>query len=484
MKKVGIAFKTPKYDLKPSDKPIEVFIELRRPSDGVRSEPRPFEMIPIGAGRPAFWSLRQSLAHTKEDPNTLSKIFATEASKNLQINDKQTTNNSDANTKISALRALNNLYNEKKSINPQNNEQIKTNNLPTNFIPKNIPLEIENSNIMTTNEKKSSSNLNVFGLSTRDNKNLKNDLSNSREYQEIDRDKAWFDYSEVGKWVERGQQLTDKYQNDDKKIDDTETKLNDLLNQVAEIDEIYQDTHTKIIKSKLSEKERCEEIMEIDVHDNQTYTSLQLAMKNPIKLVDTSADDDKKYEDILPESPPPPPPLAEKRIVGKNYDEKLPPLPPKRSRKMSSMPVLPRTSSFSDSQAPNKNLPLLPGTLFKQKQGLFSKLFTKKSKKENKDPPRPDIIARNRNSIGSLRDSLQNFSDNSSLNRPSSINANKSLDIQGDDSPPYGFDLTEAEHYALYTAMAPHATTSEFDEMSFYYSPVEGGKILSDGKKT
>nr|ALC78349.1 Dorsal [Lutzomyia longipalpis] len=35
-------------------------------------------------------------------------------------------------------------------------------------------------------------------------------------------------------------------------------------------------------------------------------------------------------------------------------------------------------------------------------------------------------------------------------------------------------DLTEAEHYALYTSVAPHATQSEFDETSAYYAPVEG----------
>lgn len=40
-------------------------------------------------------------------------------------------------------------------------------------------------------------------------------------------------------------------------------------------------------------------------------------------------------------------------------------------------------------------------------------------------------------------------------------------------------DLTEAEHYALYTSVAPHATQSEFDEGSCYYAPVEAGEILT-----
>lgn len=40
-------------------------------------------------------------------------------------------------------------------------------------------------------------------------------------------------------------------------------------------------------------------------------------------------------------------------------------------------------------------------------------------------------------------------------------------------------DLTEAEHYALYTSVAPRATASEFDETSAYYAPVEAGEILT-----
>ena len=40
-------------------------------------------------------------------------------------------------------------------------------------------------------------------------------------------------------------------------------------------------------------------------------------------------------------------------------------------------------------------------------------------------------------------------------------------------------DLTEAEHYALYTTLAPHATESEFDEASCYYQPIEAGQILT-----
>lgn len=37
--------------------------------------------------------------------------------------------------------------------------------------------------------------------------------------------------------------------------------------------------------------------------------------------------------------------------------------------------------------------------------------------------------------------------------------------------------LTEAENYALYTSVAPHAAMSEFDDSSMYYCTVEGGTV-------
>ncbi|KAK9309515.1 hypothetical protein QLX08_000770 [Tetragonisca angustula] len=162
---------------------------------------------------------------------------------------------------------------------------------------------------------------------------------------------------------------------------------------------------------------------------------------------------------------------------------------------MPSMPLLPRpisshTTHDSFIEAPNKTLPSPPGTLTKNsKQGLFSKLFTKKAKKDR------DIISNvskeNSQPLSStgnvLHISTNNTSSSSQLQipRPSTISTTsvKSLRLEGDETPPYGIELTEAEHYALYTAMAPHATASEFDEMSFYYSPVEGGKIYSEKKE-
>lgn len=54
----------------------------------------------------------------------------------------------------------------------------------------------------------------------------------------------------------------------------------------------------------------------------------------------------------------------------------------------------------------------------------------------------------------------------------SMCSSNSSINDSIKDTP-----LTEAENYALYTSIAPHAAMSEFDESSMYYSTVEGGTV-------
>lgn len=185
------------------------------------------------------------------------------------------------------------------------------------------------------------------------------------------------------------------------------------------------------------------EVMTDDAVDNVSYSSLQMAMKSPIISVSGNP------------PPRPPPPSFIKR--SEDPEDKAPALPPKRIRKIGSLPVL--------NDAPNKILPTKPA-----KQSLFSKFFTLKrfgSKKELQKP---------RGTIP------PQFSPVYLTGSPQKEEDYEYETIDGNITPPYGAELTDAEHYALYTAMAPHATASEFDDMSCYYSPVEAGKILLDGK--
>lgn len=168
------------------------------------------------------------------------------------------------------------------------------------------------------------------------------------------------------------------------------------------------------------------------------YTSLQMAMKNKIKMPELKKINIKPvpvehYEPIAA----PPRPSSTKPNYNKQTSliesETLPPLPPKRVKK-----------------DPSKSLPALPQKET-PKLALFRKLWPK---------------------LGKSKKNLKN----QDISRRSSIKSSKSIvdKISSSDSE---ISLTEAEHYALYTSVAPRATVSEFDENSCYYSPVEAEPV-------
>lgn len=166
----------------------------------------------------------------------------------------------------------------------------------------------------------------------------------------------------------------------------------------------------------------------IAVDNNGVYSSFQMAMRNPFNLTEYNTSG---YEDIVP----PRPCAAKPTVVQEGFtdplpsSEVLPPLPPKRVRK----------------SPPNKTLPPVPES---KKLNLFQKIFSSKRKEKSR-----------KNSVSSIS-SRKSITDDSTLTE-------ELAEAETD-------ELAEVEHYALYTAFAPHATASEFDETSFYYSPVEG----------
>ncbi|XP_075224154.1 uncharacterized protein LOC142325996 isoform X1 [Lycorma delicatula] len=215
-----------------------------------------------------------------------------------------------------------------------------------------------------------------------------------------------------------------------------EEDFNDLLNQVNDLDSI------------------CASDINIE-NDCGIYTSLQMAMKNPCDFMEFQGQVS-GYEDVIPPRPTTSKPLIPahenipinsdlETINQLTKDEVLPPLPPKRAKK---------------SPAPSKTLPPVPEG--KSKFNLFSKLFS--SNKRNKNKSHEGSIS----SMGSRKSLL--------------IDDSKPIENFDDDDDDNGnkIVMTEAEHYALYTSLAPHATASEFDEMSFYYSPVEGHTNSTD----
>lgn len=296
-----------------------------------------------------------------------------------------------------------------------------------------------------------------------------------------------YEFTEVGQWDNK---LPPKIDYTDELLSQGETckSLNDLLSQVAELEDIYPQSQpdpelTECLKQSAASVLPGNVPMDVDdVYESGHYTSLQLAMKNPI-LIDID------FEDVPAPSPPPPqvpphseipppimvlepalPPQQPSILPTAQPDsnkrestctDKLPPLPPKRFRKNTKDDGVEERNSIN-SEEPSPQLPprafppvieieTPPAKQKSSKPNFFQKLFSRKGKaKKEATLPKSGSVPCNLSEVVTSNDLITSVPDS-----------------------PTG-DLTEAEHYALYTDVAPRASVSEFDEMSFYYSPVEG----------
>ncbi|KAF4528208.1 hypothetical protein B566_EDAN014033, partial [Ephemera danica] len=253
-------------------------------------------------------------------------------------------------------------------------------------------------------------------------------------------------------------------------LDEGEKSLNELLSQVAELEEIYPEPSadpelTECLKQSAATVPENAPMDVDDVYESGHYTSLQMAMKNPI-LIDIDFEDtpgppisDEPQAPMVPphaEEIPKAEPIPTPQLVDSNKREsstdKLPPLPPKRCRKNTKDDGTEERNSLN-AEEPTPQLPprapIIETTPPKQKSNkpnFFQKLFSRKGKSKKQSIP-----------------------------KSGSVPCNLSEVLTPEDVPPSPtMDLTEAEHLALYTDVAPRANVSEFDEMSFYYSPVEG----------
>ncbi|XP_066599744.1 embryonic polarity protein dorsal-like [Prorops nasuta] len=68
-KQVAIAFRTPSYHQQQVEQPVQVFIQLRRPSNGMTSEALPFQMLPLGSDD-LDW-MRRKRQKFNDSPNAL-----------------------------------------------------------------------------------------------------------------------------------------------------------------------------------------------------------------------------------------------------------------------------------------------------------------------------------------------------------------------------------------------------------------------------
>uniref|UniRef100_A0A6P7F5M7 Embryonic polarity protein dorsal-like isoform X2 n=1 Tax=Diabrotica virgifera virgifera TaxID=50390 RepID=A0A6P7F5M7_DIAVI len=489
-KQHAIWFRTPRYKTLDVTDPVDVFIQLRRPSDGATSEALPFKLWP---GRSSYWPYRRTL--TKKG--------------NYDLFDSILANDAKLVTKRQLSAASEKDIGWKESVLPAEPIIIATNDTHIN----NQVILIDKSLDQNANDIEIIQDESITWIPTVEANN--NQITSDE-----------MDYSEL------------KLNKEDSILTDTSAKVeeksfNELINQVAELDEIYSDTQARLLSQPLTDFEKpalTDLTYNESFDDAKTYSSLQLAFKNPVDI------------EIRPTYPPKPKSpntlLANKR---ENDAEKLPPLPPKRTKKLetfigstNSLPrsdkpdlhksnssirtiTVSRNNSFnlqrpksqSELSPPDKHLPPTPNysTLPNpKKRGFFSKLFRRGNKTQSANPSREASLSPSTKTLtstkslqvnsflgkssgnisthssNSIRIPLKDSPPSSNLNLTDSNGNNKDTrDISADDID-MNLDLTEAEHYALYTAIAPHATQSEFDEMSCYYAPVEGGKLLTNAE--
>ncbi|CAG9785863.1 unnamed protein product [Diatraea saccharalis] len=317
--------------------------------------------------------------------------------------------------------------------------------------------------------------------------------------------------------------------------DSNERSLDELLDQVAELDEIYTENRTRLQNAAAARDEESE-----DFDDAGTYTSLQLAFRNPVPIAEPEPE---PVEEALRCRGP----IVEFAPLKRDTEE-APPLPPKRVRRVSGADQLRGSRTSVDSvPRPGRALPLAregdgplagarsePALPPVKKRSFFSRLFRRREKSpapsvksEGRKEKRTKPVGRSVSSASGQRpprfrtsasqSSLKAGGSQAGLGYADSITH---ISLHADDErcasqpclqpraqprpqpcpqvpdgailvaesvlalDPSAFrklqddlELTEAEHYALYMAVAPHATASEFDETSCYYSPVDASKF-------
>lgn len=548
---------------------------MRRPSDGATSDALPFEYLPLDSGRRSLIELRKGLK-VKGNFETLSRYFTSDGC-------------------IDPTKIANGI-----SVDADANDGCVQRKRPCveNYLEEAII--VDDIDMVDSTEKTSE------WLERTEFSILNDELATVASIADTPLTNNTFDYdtvtvSPVVSRIEDSRNMLAQSENSGE--DDEDKTLNDLLEQVAELDEIYSGYQIKRNYIKLEEtKQGNGNDMSFDFDDTATYTSLQRAFKNPILISDPDTQP-RSYNvdyDVVEPIIYPLAPMIDispiRRIENAVEEEKLPPLPPKRLRKITAenteynanlLPppgqkehnqtleepkIIIKRSPESRSPASSTNNSAQSSP--QKKQGFFSRIFRRKSKgdissncnTETKNSPNLsressfnnfEGFDRNRLSTRSCRmpqspsklskpvgrsvssvsgkrphltadvvhiplkglssDSLPMRSGSGNIIMPehysSSFTLSNNLDrktvsaLQLADIPiqdgnmelvaiadaqslrnlcegQYGVkldadvDLSEAEHFALYTSMAPTATQSEFDDMSAFYAPVETAEVV------
>uniref|UniRef100_A0A1I8MTG7 RHD domain-containing protein n=1 Tax=Musca domestica TaxID=7370 RepID=A0A1I8MTG7_MUSDO len=467
-KQTAIAFKTPRYRTIDITEPAKVFIQLKRPSDGVTSEALPFEYVPLDSGRKRFLDLRRNLKR-KPDFDIFHEILSVASSEKqqavapaMEVIDLNTPTSeqpsSENQTIVSEPTTQLTLTNEPcdERLDDEESQRLSQQAIDTIIDEKMRELEQQQQ------QEQLSAMQQVVEIINAEDNQLQSLASDSATLQEQQQQQNANE--KINEWME-----ANETQQQVQPIGGTESEdkaLSDLLDQVAELDEIYsehvvrRDTYHNALLNELNGIDACvpeanaglvdggQTAMDVDdsFDDAATYSSLQIAFKNPITIpmdsimppsppasIQTDIGGDcSNYDpvevksspaaaastpDIVQQQQSPPRPAPPRTVSSPHMhvtaveQEKVPPLPPKRLRKQDSnaenrsieanidadagrkmrqqAPIL--ITKPTDQLPPTKRLPQKPGssnTLPRQKKpGFFSKLFSRRKSKSDLSQP-------------------------------------------------------------------------------------------------
>ncbi|XP_016987284.2 embryonic polarity protein dorsal isoform X1 [Drosophila rhopaloa] len=490
-KQTAITFKTPRYHSPEITEPAKVFIQLRRPSDGVTSEALPFEYVPLDSGKNTFWTLHRHLKR-KPDEDLFQQILRLDAKRETQaptieVIDLDTPKievqhdlpplNVDFNQEESQQKepvfeqeqsSQQEQYSQEQSLQqeqhlqqeppvqqqeqtfqldePMEQEQSlpvqqsldqtsdqlpdhTSDHVPEDMEAADAQAEAEAHRLRSEQEKEIDT---IIDEKVRELEQL--ELGHHLEPRPLTADDKITEWMKSSEIEQQGHEPSPTAAEGEEDVMDSaleiskaDKTLDELLETVAELDEIYtdfkvqRDTYNNTIQNELAAiGGRAPLQVEDSFDDAATYTSLQIAFKNPVLI---------PMEDIMPPTPPmsqcapedahqhydpvevnsqarkpettqfrpaPPVPPAILTVLFPPEEEKLPPLPPKRIRKQDSnaenrsIEANTVQARPSTAESPlNKRLPPAPSpknpnfnTLPRQKKsGFFSKLFSRRKSK-------------------------------------------------------------------------------------------------------
>ncbi|XP_017854500.2 embryonic polarity protein dorsal isoform X1 [Drosophila busckii] len=434
-KQTAITFKTPRYHTLDITEPAKVFIQLRRPSDGVTSEALPFEYVPLDSGRHTFWNLHRHLKR-KPDEDIFQQILRLDGS--AAKREMPTIEVIDLNTPTLEQPEPTLLELVSDQV-PQDMEQVAAEAAAA------AEAEAEAQRLRTEQEIDTIIDEKVRELEQQELEQQLVMPEPEPEPELVPEPHVLSANDKINEWMKSNEleqqphepspppgnasDATDSTVETQVAANEEDKTLNKLLEQVAELDEIYtdfvmqRDTYNNTLQNELQTTERPAMQVDDSFDDAATYTSLQIAFKNPVII---------PMDDVMPPTPPMSQcapedaqhydavevnsqqlSISSQQTLEPSLDdqldmeaalllvcdeEKLPPLPPKRLRKQDSnaenRSIDANTSDTNEPAPPVREKPRLPPPIIHPRMAELSRAPTKRlpqppSKEKEKDKGKP-----------------------------------------------------------------------------------------------